>query len=84
MSPIILLVSFRIFSKIREDIRNSRCKTTVNDTGEKVIVVNDAVDKFDVSVNDTGDHHIRPLGKVQKRKDKRSDIVLVSFPNLSC
>jgi hypothetical protein len=29
------LGSFQIFSKIREDIRKSRCTTGVNDTGGK-------------------------------------------------
>jgi hypothetical protein len=51
-----------MFSKSREYIRNSRCTTSVNDPGEKLIGVNDAGDKFDVGVNDTGGHHIRPLG----------------------
>jgi hypothetical protein len=35
---------FRIFSKIRGDIRNSRCTTGINDTGGK----------FAFSVNDAG------------------------------
>ncbi len=33
---IITLGSFRIFSKIRGDIRKSRCTTSVNDTGGKL------------------------------------------------
>jgi hypothetical protein len=33
---IITLESFRIFSKIRGDIRKSRCTTSVNDTGGKL------------------------------------------------
>jgi hypothetical protein len=38
--PLILtLGSFRIFSKIREDIRKSRCTTGVNDTGGKLLPV---------------------------------------------
>jgi hypothetical protein len=41
---IITLGSFQIFSKIRGDIRKSRCTTGVNDTGGK----------FTTGVNDTG------------------------------
>ncbi len=43
--PLIITIgSFRIFSKIRRDIRKSRCTTGVNDTG----------DKFATGINDTG------------------------------
>jgi hypothetical protein len=40
---------FRIFSKIRGDIRKSSCTTGINDTG-----INDTGDKFATSLNDTG------------------------------
>jgi hypothetical protein len=40
----ITLGSFRIFSKIRGDIRKYRCTTGINDTGSK----------FATGVNDTG------------------------------
>jgi hypothetical protein len=57
--------SFRIFSKIRRDIRKSRCTTGVNDTGGKFATVsltnwqiaaeiNDTGGKFVTGINDTG------------------------------
>jgi hypothetical protein len=47
---------FRIFSKIRGDIRMSRCTTTgINDTGGKFATgVNDTDSKIAAGVNDTG------------------------------
>jgi hypothetical protein len=46
---------FRIFSKIRGDIRNSRCTTGINDTGCKIAAgTNDTGDKFATGINDTG------------------------------
>jgi hypothetical protein len=60
---IITLGSFRIFSKIRGDIRKSRCTTGVNDTGGKFVTgindtdtpcVADTGGKFATGVNDTG------------------------------
>jgi hypothetical protein len=68
--PLILtLGSFRIFSKIRGDIRKSRCTTGVNDTGGKLPRVSttpaanfapsspcliDTGGKFAIGVNNTG------------------------------
>ena len=44
---------FRIFSKIRGDIRNSRCTTGINDTGCKIAAgTNDTGDKFATGVVD--------------------------------
>jgi hypothetical protein len=49
-SPLsIALGPFRIFSKIRGDIRKSRCTTGINDTG-----VNDTGGKIAAGINDTG------------------------------
>jgi hypothetical protein len=46
---------FQIFSKIRGDIRESRCTTGVNDTGGKIAAgINNTGGKFATSVNDTG------------------------------
>jgi hypothetical protein len=48
---------FRIFSKIRGDIRKSRCTTGINDTGGKVLhhfPIVDTGGKFATGVNDTG------------------------------
>ncbi len=44
----ILLRQFGIFSKIRGDIRKSRCTTSINDSG-----VNDTGGKFATGINDT-------------------------------
>jgi hypothetical protein len=47
---------FRIFSKIRRDIRELMFITGVNDTGEKLFSgVNDTSEKFIAGVIDTGD-----------------------------
>jgi hypothetical protein len=47
--------SFRIFSKIRGDIRESRCTTGINDTGSKFATgVNDTGGKIAAGINDTG------------------------------
>jgi hypothetical protein len=43
---------FRIFSKIRGDIRKLRCTTGINDTGGKF--ANDTGGKFATGVSDTG------------------------------
>jgi hypothetical protein len=46
---------FRIFSKIRGDIRKSRCTTGVVDTGGKFATgINDTGGKFAADVNDAG------------------------------
>ncbi len=46
---------FRIFSKIRWDIRSSRLTTGVNDTGGKFTTgVNDTGSKIAAGINDTG------------------------------
>ncbi len=57
---------FRIFSKIRGDIRESRCATGINDTGGKFATgvnntggkiaagINDATGKFATGISDTG------------------------------
>ena len=54
---------FRIFSKIRGDIRESRCTTGINDTGGKIAAgINDAGGKFATGISDTGGkffHHFR-------------------------
>jgi hypothetical protein len=55
----ITLGSFRFFSKIRGDIRKSRCTTGVNDTGVK-----DIGGKIAAGINDIGGkfcHQFRPL-----------------------
>jgi hypothetical protein len=45
----------RIFSKIRGDIRKSRCTTGVNDTGRKIAAgINATGGKFATGFNDTG------------------------------
>ncbi len=50
------LESFRIFSKIRGDIRELLFITGVNDTGDKLFSgVNDIGEKFIAGVVDTGD-----------------------------
>jgi hypothetical protein len=46
--------SFRIFSKIRGDIRKSRWTTGINDTGGKFATRDDTGGKFDFSINCTG------------------------------
>ncbi len=58
----ITLGSFQIFSKIRGDIRKSRCTTGVNDTGGKFAAgvnrrqiaagINDTGGKFATGIND--------------------------------
>ncbi len=46
---------FRIFSKIRGDIRSARLTTGVNDTGGKIAAgINDTGGKFATGINDTG------------------------------
>jgi hypothetical protein len=46
---------FRIFSKIRGDIRESRCTTGINDTGGKFATgIRVTSGKFATGVNDTG------------------------------
>ena len=52
---------FQIFSKIRGDIRKSRCTTGINDTGGKFDTggkittgINDIGGKFATGINDTG------------------------------
>jgi hypothetical protein len=46
---------FRIFQKIRGDIRKSRCTTGINDTGSKIAAgINDTGGKFATGINDTG------------------------------
>jgi hypothetical protein len=46
---------FQIFSKIRGDIRESRCTTGINDTGGKIAAgINDAGGKFATGISDTG------------------------------
>ena len=46
---------FRIFSKIRGDIRSSRLTTGISDTGGKFATgVNDTGGKFAAGINDTG------------------------------
>jgi hypothetical protein len=46
---------FQIFSKIRGDIRMSRCTTGINDTGGKFATgVNDTGGKIAAGINDTG------------------------------
>ena len=45
---------FRIFSKIRGDIRKSRCTTGINDTGGKFVTgVNDTGSKIAAGINDS-------------------------------
>ena len=52
---IITLGSFRIFSKIRGDIRELRCTTGINDTGGKFATgTNDTGGKIAAGINDTG------------------------------
>jgi hypothetical protein len=54
--PSIPLEAFRIFSKIRGDIRELMFITGVVDTGDKLFSgVNDTGEKFIAGVNDTGD-----------------------------
>jgi hypothetical protein len=55
-NPLIITVgSFRIFSKIRGDIRKSKFTTSVNDTGGKFSTgINDTGGKFATGVVDTG------------------------------
>jgi hypothetical protein len=52
------LQPFRIFSKMRGDIRKSRCTTGINDTGGKFFHqfcwLVDTSGKFATGVNDTG------------------------------
>jgi hypothetical protein len=51
----ITLWSFQIFSKIRGDIRKSRCTTSVNDTGGKFATsLNDTGGKIAAGINGTG------------------------------
>jgi hypothetical protein len=51
----ITLKSFRIFLKIRRDIRKSRCTTGVNDIGGNFAPgVNDTSDKIAAGISDTG------------------------------
>ncbi len=46
---------FRIFSKIRGDIRKSRCTTGINDTGGKFATgLNDAGGKIAAGINNPG------------------------------
>ncbi len=46
---------FRIFSKIRGDIRKSRYTTGINDTGGKIAAsIKDADGKFATGISDTG------------------------------
>jgi hypothetical protein len=46
---------FQIFSKIRGDIRESRCTTGINDTGGKFASgVNDTGGKIAAGISDTG------------------------------
>jgi hypothetical protein len=46
---------FQIFSKIRRDIRKSRCTTGINNTGSKIATgIKDTGVKFVTSINDTG------------------------------
>jgi hypothetical protein len=76
--PLIITLgsSFRIFSKIRGDIRKSRCTTGVNDTGGKFAAgindtganfatsspcVVDTCGKFATGVNDTGGKNLVTL-----------------------
>jgi hypothetical protein len=51
----IVLGPFGICSKIRGDIRKSRCTTRINDTGDKFATgVNDTGGKIAAGINDTG------------------------------
>jgi hypothetical protein len=51
----ITLGSYQIFSKIRGDIRKSRCTTGANDTGGKIAAgINDTGGKFATGINNTG------------------------------
>jgi len=51
---------FRIFSKIRGDIRKSRCTTSINDIGGKFsTAVNDTGGKIAASINNTGGKFFR-------------------------
>jgi hypothetical protein len=53
--PSILFVPFRIFSKIRGDIRESRCTTSINDTGGKFATgVNNTGGKIAAGINEAG------------------------------
>ncbi len=46
---------FRNFSKIRGDIRESRCTTGINDTGGKIAAgINDAGGKFATGISHAG------------------------------
>ncbi len=46
---------FQIFSKVRGDIRESRCTTDINDTGGKFATgVNDTGGKMAAGISDTG------------------------------
>jgi hypothetical protein len=58
----ITLGSFRIFSKIRGDIRNLRCTTGVNNTGDKFATgVNDTGGKIAAGINDTPAANLPPV-----------------------
>jgi hypothetical protein len=54
--PIIALASFRIISKILEDIHNSRCTTGVNNTGSELTTAGVLDGKFTAGVVDAGSH----------------------------
>jgi hypothetical protein len=55
-APVFPLRAFRIFSKIRGDIRKSRCTTGINDTSGKFATgVNDTGGKIAAGINDTGE-----------------------------
>jgi hypothetical protein len=59
----ITLRSFRIFSKIREDIRKLRCTTSINDTsGEFAAGFNYTGGKFASGVNNTGTTGVVDIG----------------------
>ncbi len=51
-----------ILSKIRGDIRESRCTTGINDTGGKIAAsINDTGGKFATGINDTGGKFFHPF-----------------------
>ncbi len=57
---------FRIFSKIRGDIRESRCTTGINDTGGK----------FATGVNDTGGKIAAGINEKRKKPEAKNLVTL--------
>jgi hypothetical protein len=69
-SPRIPFRPFRFFSKIRGDIRNLRCTTSINKTGGKTAAgTNDTGGKFATGIYDSGGkffHQWQTMGAIIK------------------